>query len=102
MKTATLFILISKVAHEGALEIPKSDWDEISLLIRDFGTSFMLHDHNSAGAYHGLPDVHCGPHYMLEIDVDEKKKAQLLAAVMPLIEDIVVRNRRDIAVRAGT
>jgi hypothetical protein len=102
MKTSTLLIVTLKVTPDGIWNIPPSAWDAVGRIVtEDFGASMKVHDHDSAGAFHGFPDISWGPHYVLEIDVDEEKKAELMAEIMPLIDEIVKRYRREIPVPAG-
>jgi hypothetical protein len=101
MKTANLLLVTLKVTPEGVWEIPMSAWNPIHAVVtEDFSGTMKLHDHDSGGQFHDFPYIPVA-YYVLEITVDENKKAQLLAALKPLIAEIVRRYRREIAVPAG-
>ena len=98
--TTTLLLVILKTTPWGVCDIPPSEWDKVARLLDDFGASVVVHVHNVAGAFHDFPYVPA-PHYAAEIMVDDHKKAQLCAALRPLLDEIVTRNTRYSVVPAG-
>jgi hypothetical protein len=88
----TLLLVILKETPVGICEIPRSEWLPVYRLVtKEFDGSFKLHDHAAGGEFHDFPDIP-GAHYVAEIRVAEDKEAQLLAALKPLLNRIVLRN----------
>ncbi len=81
--TSTLLLVIPQSNSWRACTIPESDWDDVRHLLGNFGASMVLETHRAPS-----------PHYAAEITVEDHKMAQLIAALRPLLDEIVTRNTR--------
>jgi len=98
--TKTFLIVIPQATRTEACEIPSSAWLLVQRIVREDGHGDMTtHDHGAAGQFHDFPYLP-GAHYALEITVDENEAKDVLLAIKPLIEDIVARHTRRVAVPA--
>jgi hypothetical protein len=98
--TKTFLIVIPQATRTEACEIPFSAWLPVQRIVREDGHGNMtVHDHDAAGQFHDFPYLP-GAHYALEITVDENEAKHVLLAIKPLIEDIVARHTRRVAVPA--
>ena len=98
--TKTFLIVIPQAIGTETCEIPFSAWLPVQRIVREDGHGDMtVHDHDAAGQFHDFPYLP-GAHYALEITVDENEAKHVLLAIKPLIEDIVARHTRRVAVPA--
>ena len=98
--TKTFLFVIPRAIGNQACEIPSSAWLPVQRIVREEGHGDMTtHDHGAAGQFHDFPYIP-GAHYALEITVDENEAKHVLRAIKPLIEDIVARHTRRVAVPA--
>lgn len=82
---------IPKVSDEGIVSIDPADWLDLAKVVADeFQEKLAVHEHD-AGSHHGRPAVPV-PHYVVEIELDDRDLRRLLTVVHPLIEDIISRN----------
>jgi hypothetical protein len=95
--TKTILIVIPRATRSEACEIPFSAWLPVQQIVRVNGHGDMTVHAHPAGRFHDFPFIP-ESHYALEITVDENDAEHVLLAIKPLIEDIVARYTRTVAV----
>ena len=82
---------IPKVSDEGIVNIGPAEWLDLAKVVtHKFQGELAVHEH-AAGSHHGRSAVPV-PHYVVEIELDDRALPRMLAVVHPLIEDIVRRS----------
>lgn len=98
--TKTFLIVIPQATSTETCAIPLSAWLPVQRIVREDGHGDMtVHDHDTAGQFHDFPYIP-GPHYALEVTVDENDAKNVLVSIKSLIDEIVGRYTRKVAVPA--
>ncbi len=87
----TVTRVIPKMNGESTLTIDRAEWNPVERIVERLSGRVMIHDHRSAGAFHGRHFVPV-PHYLLELEADPDQIDQIIEKIDPLVNEIIVRN----------
>jgi hypothetical protein len=86
------------MTDDGQVHIPANAWAELrAIAIEEFGATVTVHDHATAGGYHGRPYVPFA-HYLIEVTIDEDAVDSFIERVEPVIEAIIASHTQQVAV----
>ena len=99
--TRTISRTIPMISDEGVVEIPFSAWADLKdVIAEEFDAIVSIHEHKTAGAFHGWPFVPV-PHYLVEVTIEAELVDDFIERIEPLIEQLITRHTQQPEVPVG-
>lgn len=95
--TITRSRIIPQVTVSGTTEIPLEAFVALRDLVEnEFNANIVVHDHRAAGEYHGGRYIDV-PHYELDLTAEINEIDGIIMKIDPLIETLIERHTRQVA-----